>query len=326
MKCLQFLLANYNSAEHIEILIKSLRTYHPGFSYEILVCDNGSKDGSDEYLESLPEVRMWHLDERAPDTDYNHRQQAVIDKYELEPYLNDYFRQKSVDRDYRRSHNSALNFLTQQVTSPIFATLDSDIEFLGPNWIEPFLLPMLLDPSVGCVGSDEEIISFDIGPFSGHTTFRIHPCLALWRTKYVWECGANWDVDDEFDLHWPIIQKSLIENQPYRVQLGDTGYKVTKTLKENNYKVVSLPSEDFFRSCRHFYGSTVNKVYYNEGWENWKRDVRNDPRTKKLGEFCDMTEQYGKFSVTILDKSKKYWADKNPQLPKQPEVPLVFVD
>ncbi len=326
MKCLQFLLANYNSAEHIGILIKSLRTYHPGFMYEILVCDNGSTDGSDRYLERLEEVTLWRLTERPPDDDYNRRQHDVIAKYDLEPLMTDYFRDKTVKRDYRQSHNSALNFLMRKVTSPIFATLDSDIEFLGPNWIEPFLLPFLLDPNVGCVGLEEDIVRFNIGPFHGYTSKRIHPCLALWRTKYVWDTQANWDVDDEFDLRLLIMKKSLLEDQPVAIRLGDTGFKITEQLEANEQKVVSMPIEDFFRSCRHFYGTTVEKVYFNDEWDNWLNEIKQDHRLKPLADFTELSQQYSKFSQSSLNTCQQYWKDKYPALAKQPEVPLVFVD
>lgn len=326
MRCIQFLIANYNSIEHIEILTKSLRAFHPGFSYELLVCDNGSKDGSAEYLESLPEVRLWRLEDRAADDQFVKRQQTVIDKYGLEPYMNDYFRRKTVWRDYRQTHNAALNFLVSKVTSPIFATLDTDIEFLGPHWIEPFLLPFLLDPTVGCVGLEERVINFKVGKFQGRTVRRIHPCLALWRTSHVWNVQSTWDIDDEFELRFLLMQKSIQESVDYNIQLGDTGYRITRDLEEGGSKVVSLPPEDFFRSCRHFYGTTCEKVYFNKDYKEWINSISTDPKLKPLVDFTELSQQYSKFSRDALHNCRRHWQEHDPELPMQPEVPLVFVD
>jgi len=326
MKCLQFLVANYNSAEHIEILVKSLREYHPGFSYEILCCDNGSSDGSDEYLAALPEVRLWRLEDRPTDDTYKQRQQAVIDHYGLEPYLTDYFRAKTILRDYRTTHNSALDFLVTKVTSPIFATLDTDVEFLGPNWIEPFLLPFLVDPQVGCVGSAEQAIAWRIGPFQGRTLKRLHPCLAFWRTALVWEAGEHWGTSDEFDLRFLIMHRSLKENTSYQLTMGDTGYAVSTKLLANGHKMVTLVDEDFFRSCRHFYGTTVKQVHFDNGWKEWYTELKEDPTLEPLADFAELSEHYSNFSQEALNTCREYWKQRNPKLPRQPEVPLVFID
>jgi glycosyltransferase involved in cell wall biosynthesis len=319
-------MANYNSAEHIEILIKSLREYHPGFSYEILCCDNGSTDGSAEYLAALPEVQLWRLEDRPTDNAYRDRQQAVIDRYGLESYLTDYFRAKTILRDYRTTHNSALNFLVTKVTAPIFATLDTDVEFLGPNWIEPFLLPLLVDPQIGCVGSEEQSISWRMGLFQGRTLKRLHPCLSLWRTAYVWEAQQGWDVSDEFDLRFLIIQRAMKEEIPYQLTLGDTGYAVSRAVIENGHKMVTLADEDFFRSCRHFYGSTVKKVHFDNGWRAWYKQLMDDPVLKPLGEFAELSQHYANFNQEALNTCREYWKQRSPKLARQSKVPLVFVD
>jgi hypothetical protein len=315
MKILQFLLANYNSSDHIEILIKSLRTYPPPVSYEILACDNGSTDGSAERLQSFPEVQMWKLHERLRDNTVKKRQEALIRDFKIKKYLHRFFAKRIRYRDYRQSHASALNYLLAQVTSPLCATLDTDVEFLNPFWLEPFLRPLLINPETAAVGLLQEGASFRIQGFVGRTHERLHPCLALYRTRDLREAGATFDANDWFDLQLPLIHKCLEERLSIKVTLGDVGHQVHAALKRRRKRVECLTPAIFSTHIRHFGGATVKKEILDPDLLDWREGIKSKPHLKSLDEHADREFHYVLANQKTLELRARYWRARHPAPP-----------
>ena len=325
----QFILANFNSIEHVEVLIKSLRTFPPGSEYQILAVDNGSTDGSKEYLQSLPEVKLWEYTDLPEETELNERLYSGVRYYELERYMHPFFLKKTIDKDHRRTHAAALNFLMGKVESPLFATLDTDMEFLSPVWFGPFLTPFLLNQDVTAVGTDEQAISFKIGGYTGFTVPRLHPCLAFWRTEFMQENAFPylWNHDDIFELRMPMIHKSLEEKLTYDhdIQLGDVGHRAAKTINQEGKIVVNLPDESYFRSVRHFYGATVGNEKHSPEFKDWLCGIANKPHLKPLYDYAVQTYAYTEYGREILQNVRAYWQTKNPELPQPSKLPIMMV-
>jgi glycosyltransferase involved in cell wall biosynthesis len=319
---IQFLVANYNSIDHIHILVKSLRTYHPGVSYQLLVADQGSTDGSLEYLEKLEEVKLWKLEEREFNKDYNENQRYLVEKYNLWSYLHLFFVKRTIEVDARKFHGAAINFLVGKVDAPLFATLDTDMEFLGPFWFQPFLENILVGNAV--VGTTQDPISFHIGKFFGFTCFRTHPCLAVYDMNKIPK-NIDFNTDDCFELRMPMIHRCLEEDITEHWQLGDMGHKVfTEFWKNKN--ICSLPDEEFYSTARHFQGATVKKDKKNHDLIDWLLSIEKKPKLKELFNYGRETYKYSGLNDKTLLHCSAYWASKNPSLPKQPKIPIFVVD
>ena len=89
--------ATRNAADAVRLTFESLRRSEPT-GYRLLVADNGSTDGTLEFLASLDWVQLFR-------------------------------------GDGCQSHGAALDWLTRKVTTRYFLTMDSDVVFLRPGWL-----------------------------------------------------------------------------------------------------------------------------------------------------------------------------------------------
>ena len=89
-----------NAADAVRLTLSSFRRFTPE-RCRLLVADNGSTDGTLEYLERLDWIRLFRHN--------RHRSGA--------------------------SHGAALDMLARHVTTRYFLTLDSDVMFLGEGWL-----------------------------------------------------------------------------------------------------------------------------------------------------------------------------------------------
>lgn len=318
MKTIQFLIANYNSIDHIDILVKSLRTNHPGVSYELLVADQGSTDGSREYLEALPEVKLWPLEDRPPNRAFQAATQQYINQLDLTEYLHPFFLQRTLEADNRKFHGEAMNFLAHKATSPLCATLDTDMEFLGPYWFDAFLKGIL--QGAAAVGTIQDEETFTIGKhFEATVQRRFHPCLTVYQTQILQSNPVDFNFDPYFDLRMPLIHKSIAEQIPVNIHLGDMGYKVYQQM---NHPVLGLDDNDFYGSVRHFNGATVKKDRKDELFLSWLNSIKD---IKDLYKYAVQTYYYTSLNEEALVYCKKHWDQFNPSLPTMPKIPIIKI-
>lgn len=317
MKTIQFLIANYNSSDHIEILVKSLRTNHPGVSYELLVADQGSTDGSKEYLESLPEVKLWPLESRPHNHQFHIATQQYINQLELADYMHPFFLQRTLDADNRKFHGEAMNFLVGKATSPLCATLDTDIEFLGPYWFDAFLNGIL--QGAAAVGTIQDEESFTIDNFKATVRCRFHPCLTLYSTAVLQSIAYDFNFDPYFDLRMPLIHKSIVEQLPVNIHLGDMGYHIFQDMR---YPVLGLDDNEFYGSVRHFNGATVKKDRKDELFLDWLNSIKH---IKELYSYAVQTYYYTSLNEEALVYCKRHWDQFNPPLPTMPKIPIIKI-
>jgi glycosyltransferase involved in cell wall biosynthesis len=97
--------ATFNAREAVQLTLMSLRNCLP-FETRVLVADNGSTDGTLAHLESQEWLTVAPLSARPG---------AATD------------------------HGSTLDWLAEQVTTPYFLTLDSDVELLTRNCLDDML-------------------------------------------------------------------------------------------------------------------------------------------------------------------------------------------
>lgn len=319
MPLLQFLVANYNSADHIEILIKSLRTNHPGASYELLVADQGSTDGSKEYLQSLPEVKLWPIESRSNNKTMVAAMFEYIEQLGLHDYMHPFFWHRTTEADNRKFHGEAINFLVDKATAPLCATLDTDVEFLGPYWFGIFMQHILAGASaVGTVQDSEE---FTIGEFRAFVHRRFHPCLTLYRTADL-KKEYDFNFDPYFDLRMPLIHKAITESLPVNIHLGDMGYKTYSSMQDNKLQMFGLSDNDFYGSIRHFNGGTVKKDRKDEIFLDWLNSIKH---IHDLHKYAVQTYYYTSLNEEALLYCKKHWDRFDPALPVMPKIPIIKV-
>jgi glycosyltransferase involved in cell wall biosynthesis len=105
MNAVSIVCATLNAREAVQLTFESLARCTPE-PVDVLVADNGSTDGTLEYLQSLDWLRVVPLSARPG---------ACTD------------------------HGSTLDWLTARVQTPYLLTLDSDVEFLARGWLTSML-------------------------------------------------------------------------------------------------------------------------------------------------------------------------------------------
>jgi glycosyltransferase involved in cell wall biosynthesis len=105
----------YNTLFYTKLQLLQLRVHTPRDSYQIIVYDNGSTDGTREWLEQQPDV----------------------------------FLIKS-DRVNDRCHGAALDYLSRITQTPVFCALDADAFPVSDDWLDP--MKALDEPNVVLAG------------------------------------------------------------------------------------------------------------------------------------------------------------------------------
>jgi GT2 family glycosyltransferase len=108
---------NWNGRQHLEACLTSLGALaYPGNRLEIILCDNGSKDGSADYVrDRFPTVRVIRL-----------------------------------DRNYGFAEGN--NRAAQQATGDWVGFLNNDMR-VEPGWLDNMLAPLAEQPQIACLGS-----------------------------------------------------------------------------------------------------------------------------------------------------------------------------
>lgn len=101
--------ATRNALDAVRLTFSSFRRYTPE-PCVVLVADNGSTDGTLEYLRSLRWLTVFPLEQRVGD-----------------------------GPGQPTGHGPTLDWLAARVETEWFLTLDSDVEFLHPNWLSRML-------------------------------------------------------------------------------------------------------------------------------------------------------------------------------------------
>jgi GT2 family glycosyltransferase len=117
------LCATVNSHDAVRLTLLSLRRFTPT-ACRVLVADNGSRDGTLEFLKSLPWVDLVTVEQRCR---MDGRKRATA-KYIM--------------------HGLTLDWLAARVKTPYFVTLDSDVEFLRPGWLADMLVVLRRDKAL----------------------------------------------------------------------------------------------------------------------------------------------------------------------------------
>ena len=113
---------HWQVGRYMTVCLRSIRKHSAKYQLDVLVVDNGSKDGSLDYLRSLPWIR---LIER-PDEVHTNWPANVFTAWDL---------------GVRRSD------------APYFVTMHSDVFIKSDGWLDPLIREMERRPSIGAAGA-----------------------------------------------------------------------------------------------------------------------------------------------------------------------------
>jgi hypothetical protein len=142
--------ATLNAFDAVRLTMQSLQRHTPRIP-RVLVADNGSTDGTLEWLQSRSFVTVVPLDERRRLIVAERAwQRSVLAAVEQRASAPDSVHQRLRALDTSppgtlTEHAATLDWLAQQVDTPYFLTLDSDVEFLADGWLEAMLALMERD-------------------------------------------------------------------------------------------------------------------------------------------------------------------------------------
>ena len=201
--------ATLNAFEAVRLTMRSLARHTPPVE-RILVADNGSTDGTLEWLQTLQHVDVVSLEERrrlmAAERAWRRRVLAGLERRGAAP--------TSVERNLRHDgqplprqlteHGATLDWLAHQAATPYFLTLDSDVEFLADSWLEDMVGLMERD-GLAALGALE--------PGRPQYRARLAPHLMLLRTDAFRSVngtfrGATEAADDSENERWRATRSS----------------------------------------------------------------------------------------------------------------------
>jgi glycosyltransferase involved in cell wall biosynthesis len=131
----------------VRLTFETLRECTPE-PVSVLVADNGSTDGTFEYLSTLDWLDVVPLDHRRAE--------------------------RNAPPDVSM-HGPTLDWLVKQVETPYVVTMDSDVEFYEPGWLTALLRCTAADPNLAAVG--------ELEPGIGGYAPRLAPYLLLLRAE-----------------------------------------------------------------------------------------------------------------------------------------------
>jgi hypothetical protein len=195
--------ATLNAFEAVRLTMQSLLRHTPPVE-RILVADNGSTDGTPEWLQTLPHVDVVSLEERrrqmAVERAWRRKVLARLERRGAAP--------ASVERNLRHDaeprprqlteHGATLDWLARQVATPYFVTLDSDVEFLADGWLED-MVGLMEQDGLAALGALE--------PGRPQYRARLAPHLLLVRTDAFRSVngtfrGASEATDESESTRW----------------------------------------------------------------------------------------------------------------------------
>jgi hypothetical protein len=173
------LCATRNSCDAVRLTVRSLLRHTPPVA-RILVADNGSTDGTLEWLREVNGIEVVTLDERARVLADEHAWRRSVaaalarrgagSTATARRFLDD----GAAPPVPSTEHGATLDWLVAQATTPYVVTLDSDVELLADGWLETALAVVHRD-GLAAFGSLER----------GRGRYRRRLALISGRTKAV---------------------------------------------------------------------------------------------------------------------------------------------
>lgn len=194
---------NSNNRYPLELTLRTLRKHTSYPNYQIWVADNGSTDGSVEFLES------------------------VKDSMDL----------TVIRSDERKLHGEWLDYAAQHVTTPYWFGIDEDMLFLGRDWLMDLMQVFVKNPDWYLLSGDmtvpEGIITNIVEPVSGEVIDRE-------EMASTWLFGVRRSLRDQVESSF-LFHKGKRNEQTGNLICYDTSGKLLAEMREKRLRYGRMP-------------------------------------------------------------------------------------
>ncbi len=236
-------ISSFNTRLPLQLTIESLTRHTSYTNYHLLIGENASTDGSVEYLESLQGTLPITV----------------------------------IKSPKPKMHGDWLNEIYQTVKTPYWFAIDSDMLFLGSDWLEDMLRVMEAQPDLFLLCGQTLQGNTDYVEPVGHETIDSGPRPSAWllciRTTLRDQMKADFNfVVDKTD---PVTGKKFCY---------DVGGKVTATMDTNNLRHAAMPR---WFLCKYYHYSNLS----------WATRESSEPMSNyqalKRGQLKDIKRRVG---------------------------------
>jgi len=205
-------ISSFNTRYPLELTIRTLRRYTAYPDYRLWIADNASTDGSREYLQTLakemPNVRL-------------------------------------ILNDAPRAHGDWLDEVYRTVDTELWFAVDSDMLFLGSDWLHDMVAAFVNDPTL-------YILSGEPKPGSPGVREPYGNIVDTGDTPSTWLFGIRTSLRDKVDASFGFY-KAGINEATGNLLCYDTGGWLLHNAREQGLRDAVMP--EWFRDKWHHFGS-----------------------------------------------------------------------
>ncbi|QDT66898.1 glycosyltransferase family 2 protein [Calycomorphotria hydatis] len=214
-------LPHWQAIRFIQPCLRSIRKHSAGHDVEIIVVDNGSKDGSLDYLRSLDWIRLIERPDESPD-------------------------------------NWPMNVFTawdeglKVATGDYYITMHSDVFLRRDGWLKPFLREIERGEKIAASGAWKLELVHPFYLWQKEVTNFLPSLIKKWRGRV----RAIADIAGEYPRDYLAMYRTEVvrkHNLTFCCLYGDRGggYSIARQLREAGYEMGMFPVSEMARYAVH---------------------------------------------------------------------------
>ena len=213
------LIVSYNTMLATELTLRTLRQHTRYPNYDIWVVENGSTDGSLEVLREMQEEFGYTL----------------------------------IESKEAKQHAHWLDYAMQHVETPYWVAVDSDMLFLGQDWLYDIIIRLESDPDLYLVGCEPVPGGVGVEPVGGKI-------VEAGEHVATWLFGARTSLRDSIPYSFAFY-KAGINDATGLERVFDSGGKILAEMRKQGIRYDYMPVS--FRTKYYHYGSLSWAFDYN---------------------------------------------------------------